>query len=274
MRYGGAKSLEKGLDILNFAIEHGPRFTVVDVCQELGRPRSTAYRLLSTFVRRGFLLLALETYEPGPQLFALASLVLGQTELRNVALTPMKKLSLETAHSVFLMVRADTEAVCIGRVECPDGLQLALNIGSRRPLHGSGIARVFMASLSEAELESLLAKPLSRFTPFTMTDPDQLRQEILKTRQRGYSISTNEFIIGARSIGVPIRDFSGRVIAALGIGGTVDTLPDEEISRMAALAMANADEISRRLGYGSAALAVSAAAKVEHRKRDGDNDAT
>jgi IclR family transcriptional regulator, KDG regulon repressor len=262
----GVKSLEKGLDILGFAIQYGPRFTVTDICKHLRLPQSTAYRLLGTFARHGFLTLGFETYEPGPRLFALASLVLGQMELRDVALEPMKKLSLATAHSVFLFVCAETEAVCIGRVESPNGLQLPLKIGSRRPLHGSGIARVFMAALSDTELDAFLARPLPRLTPFTMTDPDRLRQEIRKTRERGYSISTNEFVIGARSLGVPIRDFSSTVIAALGIGGTPDTLPDTEIPRIAALARAAGDEISRRLGYSGAGQE-ELATSVKERKR-------
>lgn len=245
------RSLEKGLDLLALISERSTRLSMRDVCEALGLPRSTAYRFLSTFVAREFLEPDHEAgfYRPGRRLQQLGSAVLGALDLRGAARPAMQALSVGTAQSVFLMVRVDTDAVCIDKVEGPEGLQLSLRVGGRRPLHCSGIAKVLLAHLPDDELAAFISKSVPRFTPFTICNAKQLRAELAKTRRQGYAISTQEFLLGARSLGVPIRDFSGRVIAGLGLGGMVDRLPDSRIPTIVRMMKLHAAEISAKLGY-------------------------
>lgn len=245
------RSLEKGLDLLALISERSARLSMRDMCESLGLPRSTAYRFLSTFVAREFLEPDNEPgfYRPGKRLHQLGSAVLGALDLRGAARPAMQALSVETAQSVFLMVRVDVDAVCIEKVEGPEGLQLSLRVGGRRPLHCSGIAKVLLAHLPDDELGKFLSKRVPRFTPFTVCNPKRLRAEMAKTRRQGYAISTQEFLLGARSLGVPIRDFSGRVIAGLGLGGMVDRLPDSRIPSIVKIMKVQAAEISQKLGY-------------------------
>lgn len=243
-------SLDKAFRCLHLLAVNGGRITVQGVCEDLDIPQSTTYRLLAELTKYGFLQPGGNgSYVAGPQLYHLAGVALSSLEMRSIALPLMQELSAKITHSVYLMIRSGFDAVCVEKVDSSDGLQLNVRIGSRRKLHSSGIAKIFLPYVSESELNDYLKQPLDRFTPSTVTTREALLPQIESIRQNGYAISTQEFAPGARSIGVPIRDFRGSVIAGLGVGGSIQALSDATLPGVLAQMQETAGEISRQLGF-------------------------
>lgn len=102
-------------------------------------------------------------------------------------------------------------------------------IGVRHPLHGSSSGKVLLASMTEEDQDAALPAPLAALTPHTVTDPDVLLRELERVRLVDHALSRNELAPGLTSVAAPVRDHSGRVVAAMIAAGpsyrfTVSTL--------------------------------------------------
>lgn len=245
------KSFQKGMEIIKMLSDLDGRVTVVAICERLGIPRSTAYRLVTAACQAGMLQPDREpsVYTAGPELRRLGRISLETFDVRRVAYPVMVALSRKTTHSIYLMVPARFEAVCVEKVEGSDGLHLNVELGTRRALHCSGIAKVFLPYLGSRELDEYLSQPLQGYTSKTHTDGKALRREIATIRKQGYAISSGEFVAGARSLGFPLHDHRGTVIAALGVGGATQKLSDSALPSIIASMKEGAASVSAALGY-------------------------
>ena len=122
------------------------------------------------------------------------------------------------------------------------------DVGVRRPLHAGG-GRLLLAYAPGIVLEQLFSLPLRRFTPVTITDPGRITAELTRIRTRGWLITENESELGTVSIGAPIRDETGAVIASVTIFGPNMRLRGTRPRELLTKILQAADDISRMLGW-------------------------
>jgi DNA-binding IclR family transcriptional regulator len=132
------------------------------------------------------------------------------------------------------------------------------SVGTRWPAHATATGKTLLADLSDEELTGLLPQ-LPAQTPKTITDPQALRRELVKVRERGFATNVEELEPGYMAAGVPVRAQGGRVVAASGIGGPRLRLSPERLAEMAKPMIEAAARISERLGHRPAAAAVERA---------------
>jgi IclR family pca regulon transcriptional regulator len=98
-------------------------------------------------------------------------------------------------------------------------MSVSLSAGSRLPAYCSSLGRVLLAHLPQDELDAYLERTaLTPMTERTVTDPARLREILMQVRRDGYAVNNEELELGLRSIAVPVRGASGRVLAALNVG--------------------------------------------------------
>jgi DNA-binding IclR family transcriptional regulator len=108
---------------------------------------------------------------------------------------------------------------------------------------------VFLAALSEMELDSLLAKTnLVANTANTITDPNVLKRHLHMVREHGYAVDDEETFEGVRCIAAPICDHKEQVIAAMGISGPATRVTVARLSELAQIVMTVAAQASAALG--------------------------
>ena len=140
-------------------------------------------------------------------------------------------------------------------------MQLAERVGSPRPAHCTAIGKILLAWLPDTERKAFLAQArLEPRTPKTITSVPQLEQELVKVRAQGYAIDDEEFTQGIRCIAGPVRNFSGRVAAALGISAPVWRVSLDRVAELTSVVMTTGAALSEQLGYPSAPLAPSSPA--------------
>ena len=125
-------------------------------------------------------------------------------------------------------------------------------IGWIRPLHFGMLGRVLMAFLDPEEIDEILDEyPLKKHTPFSITDNDIFKNHLKKIREQGYIVEIEEAAEGAIGVAAPIRDYSRKVIAALGVALTPGRRrpKKEDIDHIVDLVKKSCDEISSNLGY-------------------------
>jgi DNA-binding IclR family transcriptional regulator len=115
-------------------------------------------------------------------------------------------------------------------------------------LHCTSNGKVLLAFMREDARDRLLAEPLPRLTPRTITDPERLRAQLTEIRARGYAQTMDELEEGLNAVAAPIRGMNGDLIAALSVSGPASGCGVSTFRGSAATAEAAA-VVSRRLGH-------------------------
>ena len=254
-------SVERALDTLVY-LARVREARVVDVAAHLQVDKSNASRLLNTLAKKGFVERSSETgkFRLGMVAGEIGLAVLHQFELRERTRPYLGQLFELTQETVLLMIPTVTgEAMCIDKLEPTHSLRTHAQIGERVPLHSGSAAKVLLAFGDERQREAVLSKPLRRFTPNTIVDPDELRKELEKIRNQGFAVSRGETSIGAVGVAAPLFDYSGRVVAAFSVGGPEGRITPERIPVFARYVKEVAAQASRALGYQGAAGSQEAA---------------
>ena len=220
-----------------------------DIARRAGLPPSTAHRLVGELSEWG----ALDRredgrYVVGRRIWDLGLLAPVQTGLREVASPFLHDIYGATLATVHLAVRDRDKALYLDRLSGHASVPVVSGIGSRLPLHATGVGKVLLAYAPERIQQAVLAD-LVRITPYTITQPGRLRRELARVRQEGFAQTLEEMTLGACSVAVPVRGPSDRVLAALGI--VVPSLKRDRARLVAALEVA-AQGIRRSLAPDSA----------------------
>ena len=104
--------------------------------------------------------------------------------------------------------------------------------GGRHPAHCTALGKVLLAHLPWEDVVAILeAHPPARLTPATFVDEEELRVELAEVARQGYAVDAEERTPGVVCIAAPVRDLTGRVVAAISISGPRLRLPSRRIPR-------------------------------------------
>jgi len=123
-------------------------------------------------------------------------------------------------------------------------------VGKRAPLHCTAVGKVLLAALKDEEAEKILRqKGMPRFTKSTITDMQQMKEELSTIRKQGYGFDEIEHEEGMRCVAAPIYDRSGKVIASISISGPIIYVTHFRMPELTDELLKTAKEISYQLGY-------------------------
>jgi DNA-binding IclR family transcriptional regulator len=197
-------------------------------------------------------------YDPANRTYALGIRAWenGQAYLRNhdlvsMARPVMEQLVHDLNETVQLAVLDGVENVYLAKVDCSHPLRLQSEVGRRLYAHGTGLGKVLLAALPVDECRTRLgSRALPSFTPWTITDPSRLLDDLARVRAQGFAIDDEEYTDGLRCIAVPIHGLRGSVVAAMSVSiPMMRAKPAQMVRALAALATGSLD-IARRLGAG------------------------
>lgn len=228
-----------------------PRIGVSDLARRIGVTKSTAHRIVHTLAAEGLLERVEETgaYRLSVVMQTLGASAQSSSLLHGAATPVLDELRNLTKETVQVAVLDGLECVYVERRESPHTVRIFGRIGNRAPAHSTATGKMLLAHLPDAELTARLAGVrLVRRTPYTVTNVDDLRTELGRIRLRGWSENVNESETGIASVGAPIRDQAGDVVAALSVAGPVQRLDGDNVRRFVRPVIEAAAQISRRLG--------------------------
>lgn len=212
------QSLARGLSVITaFDADH-PRQTLSEVSRATGLTRATARRFLHTLVELGYVDTAGSAFWLTPRVLDLGYSYLSSLPLSELAQPHLEKLSALLDESSSVAVLDGSDIVYVGRVQVRRIMNIGITIGTRFPASATSMGRVLLAALPEEELESHLdSAELPTFTPRSIVDTAELREELAAISERGWAMVDQELEPGLRSVAAPIRDRDGRVVAALNV---------------------------------------------------------
>lgn len=213
-------ALGKGVTVLSAILNAPHPPSLNDLAEMTDLPRPTVFRVVRQLEET--LLISRspdgEKYLVGPNLMALAadafSSFLHAAPVRSV----LTNLVNEIGETCNVGVLDRDGVVYIDRVECAWPLRLQIGVGSRAPLHATGIGKLLLAHLpSRTRKRILTSGPLERFTENTLTSPKSLEIQFKQIRRLGYACNDQENTMGLVGMAVPIYDAKGRVVAGLSV---------------------------------------------------------
>lgn len=226
------------------------RLTLSAMAARTGLPLPTAHRLAGELVRAGMLVRRpTGEYVIGRRLWDLGLLAPLQSGLRDIASPFLNDLHAATLATVHLAIRDRTQALYVDRLSGRASVPVVSTVGSRLPLHATGVGKVLLAHAPERVHEQVLGS-LVRLTPYTITQPGRMREQIARVLRDGYAVTAEEMTLGACSVAVPVRrgPAGGDVVAAIGV--VVPSLKRDRARLVAALQVA-AQGIGRSLEASS-----------------------
>lgn len=235
-RQGRAKryeidSVANAIDLLDRIANKG-FVSLADAADVTGVSKSSAYRLLATLEVAGLVeRIPGSGYRAGAGAIRWAAQLLGNVEIRVVALPILRRLRDETGETVNLALLRDAGLVYVEILESPSPLRMADAPGSAAPMHASALGKAIAMYLPPARLSMLLGpEPYQRFTPNTATSWRDLSLRLVDVRARGYSVDLEEVSDGVACAAAAILS-GGEVVAAMSISGPRSRMSDAALER-------------------------------------------
>ena len=248
---GQVQSLTRGLSILEALANADGGLTLTDVARRVALPPSTTHRLLATLEKTGYVYQAgdLGLWYVGLQAFAVGSGFLANRDFVAQSHAYLRRLMEQSGETANLAILDGTEAVFIGQVQCREMMRLLVKLGSRVPLHASGVGKAIFAALPDEQIEAILKlRGLPRITPSTITAAETMWSALRVIRQRGWSFDDEEHALGTRCVAAPIYDEHAEPLGAISLAGPSSRLSDERIRQLGPVVAHTAEELTRRLG--------------------------
>jgi IclR family pca regulon transcriptional regulator len=212
------EAVARGLDVIK-AFEPGrPQMSLSEVAARTQLARPTVRRILLTLESLGYVRAASGGYMLTPRVLELGMTYVQSTGLWDVARPHMEKLVARTHESSSIAQLDGSDIVYVARVAVPKLIALAVSIGTRFPAPSTSLGKVLLAGLDPAELDACLAEPSrSGVTPRHAPDREELDRLLRDVRAKGWALTDEHLAGGVRSIAAPLRDGSGRVVAAMNV---------------------------------------------------------
>jgi IclR family KDG regulon transcriptional repressor len=248
----GVQSLARAFAIMEEIARNRDGIGLADLSKRVGLHNSTTFHLVKTLVSLGYVRQMRDSkrYRIGRPLFALAASALDEVEMVSLATPILEDLSRETGESAHFSVRMDDAVVVVARTGGKGAFQLNDRAGAVRPAHCTALGKIMLAALPVDQFERYLTRAdLKAFTPKSITAVEPLRREVAEVRRTGLAIDDGEFDGEVRCVAVPVRDFSGQAIGAIGVSGPVWRLSIEALQKRTRAVRAAADRLSAEFGF-------------------------
>lgn len=228
---GAIEILQRTFDVLGaFCQGNAKHLSLAEVARRSGLPKSTAHRILSSLVDLGAVERQAQAYRLGLRMFEIGEHVPRKRDLREAALPFMEDLYEVTHETVHLAVLDGTEVLYIERIQGHHKQrQLASRVGGRLPAHCTGVGKALLAFTPDSAAAVVREANLRALTPYTITSPRLLLQELTAIRQTHISIDRDESAVGIHCVATPIV-VGGSAVAAMSVTGPADRISEDRVS--------------------------------------------
>ncbi len=251
------QSVDRALDILEAFNYNEEELGVTELSHKLNLHKNNVFRLLATLETRGYIEQDKKTgnYRLGIKIFEVANVFLHHLGLRRQARPILEELVGKCNETAYLAVTDGMDVVYVLMHETSHTVRVIPRLGHRLPAYCTASGKVQLAFESQDRLLQLLKdRPLRKLTKNTIADLDLLREHLGEVAGQGYAVDNEELEDGVCCVAAPVRDYSHRVVAGVGLSGPVSRFSLERIRNdLVPLVKEAGVKISQRLGFEIAA---------------------
>lgn len=249
---GQIQVLDRAFILIEVIAQAPEPLSLKDITQLTQLPKPTVYRILASLEIWGYVERDnYNCYKLGTKFLLLGSKVKENLEIRKIARPFLKKLNYETKETIFLGVVDRGRSLYVDKLDSHHSVRLVSRVGSRNYLHCTSLGKCLLTGLKPEEIDKIIFEHgLPARTANTITDRDILLKHIEMVRENGYALDDIENEEGVRCLAAPIKNFKGRVVAAVSISGPAHRITNEAIEqKLRSALLKTASDISSALGY-------------------------
>ena len=248
------QSLERGLRLVEAVALNGARTSLAEAARRTGLHRSTAHHLLQTLVSLGYLRQDAETraYELAAKPFQITGRIWSPEQLAAIAQSSLAELTRRSGEGSSFSVYRDGAVTVVAKCEHDGPVRVVQDLGARRPLHCTAVAKAILPWVPQPELAGLLARMrFARHTPKTLLTRAAFEAELRRIRAAGYALDDEEHIEGIRCIAMPVFGHAGQVVGSICTLGPKGRMTYQRLRDLRLPLGELSAKLSQRLGYSS-----------------------
>lgn len=213
------------------AIKAEGRLTLPELATELGLAKSTVHRHLETLENLNLVVRDGDAYRIGLRLLDLGLHARNERQLYHVAMPKVDELADKTGEKVWCITEEHGRSVHLYGASGEHSVQTHARKGQRGYLHQLAAGKAILSTLSRARVDEIVASHgLPKRTENTITDPDELFDNLERITERGYAFNREESVPRLNSVGVPITNPDGRAVGAISVSGPAHRVKDERFT--------------------------------------------
>jgi len=246
------QSLERGLRLVEAVALNGVQTSLAEAARRTGLHRSTAHHLLQTLVSLGYLRQDADTraYELAAKPFQITGRTWSPEQLAAIAQHSLAELTRRSGEGSSFSVYRDGAVTVVAKREHDGPVRVVQDVGARRPLHCTAVAKAILPWLAAPELAGLLARiRFERHTPKTIVTRAAFETELRRIRSAGYAVDDEEHIEGIRCIAMPVFGHTGQVLGSICTLGPKSRMTYQRLRDLRAPLGELSAKLSQRLGF-------------------------
>lgn len=247
------QSVMHTLDILESFSDQEDELSATELCNRLALHKKNVHRLLNTLEHRGYIEQNKITgnYQLGLKMFEMGQVFFHKMGLLKQARPVLEDLVNRCNETAYVGVLRGEDVVYLDTVETTQSVRIISRVGWRVPAYCTAIGKAQIAFLPENEIRDLLDRTeLKAYTKKTITDPNRITDHLKMVSSQGYAVDEGEYETDIKCVGVPIRDYSLKVVAGITISGPSSRMGEEKVkAELIEYVREAGAAISRRMGY-------------------------
>ena len=227
------KSVQTAIDLIETIRQHED-VGVTELAGEVGLSKGSAHSHLATLEANGYVVKEDGRYRLGLQFMDLAHHLRNRFEIYDIVKEEVEALAEKSGEVALFTVEEQQEGICLYKANGENAVQTELYVGYRNNLHHTAVGKAILAFKPEAEIDVILEQSdLEAYTENTITDKDELRDELAAIRDRSIAFNRSETIPGLNGVGAPIRNHEDDVYGAIAVIGPTSRMTDERLEEIA-----------------------------------------
>ena len=246
-------SLEKAIDILCLFESEHLELSAQEIADSLSIPLSTTYKYLQVFKNKQFLSKNEQTnqFYLGLKILQLGLFAAKKTSVMKIASPYLKLLTDQSLETAVLTVIDGQNAICVDIIESPRAVKFLTAKGNTMPLYAGSPGKTLLAFKDPSFIDNFIETTgLPKLNKNTITDGEQLKNELAVIRKQGFGESDSEYEVDVCSVAAPIFDYKGQINASISVAGPAERIFRENKQSLIDLVKEYAQKISSELGYG------------------------
>jgi IclR family transcriptional regulator, KDG regulon repressor len=250
------KSAARAIDVLELLVDRPEGRTLLEIADELGLAKSSAHGLMATLLARSVVRLSLEgrrsVYQLGHRIFEIGQAYAQTTDLVRDGQHVVQELSIVCGETAHLAALDGNFVVYLAKHEAIHPIRMVSAVGRRFSAHGTGVGKVLLAGLDDAEVVDRFGGPgtMRPLTPNTVTDIEHLKKDLAEIRLTGIATEHEESSEGVGCVAAPVYDATG-MVAAISVSVPVGRFPESREAEFVEQVRSAASTLSVLLGAGT-----------------------
>lgn len=247
---GRIKTTRRVFQIVELLMEEeGLRLT--DVANRLEMSKSNAHRHLSTLQEEGYIVQEDELYHPSMRFLNIGEYVRNRKQIHEMVRPKVEQLAAETNERSEFIIEEHGRGIFIHKETGANAVHTNTRIGKAIPLHASAAGKAILAFSPPEKVDEIVdTRGLPQLTDHTITDAEELQEELATVRETSIAYNDQELIVGLRAVGTPILGPDEEVLGGLSITGPTSRFTGEMLeTEIPDLLLGVANELELNIAY-------------------------